>query len=60
MNSHGYYSVQDTCFRTRREADGAEKEWLDAYWLAEYNALFDLKNLDEIFFPGIKQREHGE
>ena len=60
MNSHGYYSVQDACFRTRREADGAEKEWLDAYWLAEYNALFDLKNLDEIFFPGIKQREHGE
>ena len=51
MNAKGYYSLSGNGFRDLSEAEGEEKEALDRYWLAEYNSLFDLKNLDQTFFP---------
>ena len=54
MNAHGFYSKTEKRFLEYSEATGAEKEWLDKYWLLEYNALCDLKNLDTHFFPLTK------
>lgn len=51
MNSLGFFSQAANHFVELSDADGIEKEWLDKYWMLEYNSLCDLKNLDPVFFP---------
>lgn len=51
MNSYGYYSSSKGEFQTYAAAEGQEKEWLDQYWLLEYNSLFDVDNLNLHMFP---------
>jgi len=51
MNSSGYYSKTAGQFVELSDADGTEKEWLDKYWMLEYNSLCDVRNLDPVMFP---------
>lgn len=50
MNSRGYYSTQDGCFKHYVDATGEEAEMLDYYQILQYNDMFDKKNRSDVFF----------
>ena len=50
MNAYGYWSNSKGGFAAYDEAQGEEKEWLEAYEILQYNAMFDKKNRSEAFF----------
>jgi len=54
INSRGYYSKADECYKTLSEAIGEEAEWIRKYKMLQYNSLFDKKNRSEYFFPSSK------
>lgn len=51
MNAYGYWSNAKEGFATYDEAEGEEKEWLQAYEMLQYNSIFDKKGRSEVFFP---------
>ena len=57
INSRGFYSVRDGCFKHIDEADGEEEEWILKYESLQYNSMFDKNNRSEVFFPYYKERK---
>ena len=51
INANGYYSMSEDRFLTQVESAGNEKDMLNLYSQLEYNAMFDKKNRNEVFFP---------
>lgn len=50
MNSRGYYSAQDGCYKHYVDATGEEAEMLNYYQILQYNDMFDKKNRSDVFF----------
>lgn len=57
INSRGFYSARDGCFKHIDEADGEEEEWILKYESLQYNSMFDKNNRSEVFFPYWKERK---
>lgn len=51
INANGYYSTSKKKFLALDEALDSEMESLNLYNQLEYNAMFDNKNKNEVFFP---------
>lgn len=51
INSRGYYSLTDGCFRHLDNAKGEEADWISRYEILQYNNMFDKKKQSKIFFP---------
>ncbi len=49
INSNGYYSAADKCYKTLDEATGDEYDLLNEYHILQYNNMFDKKNKSKIF-----------
>lgn len=53
INANGYYSNAECRYLSFDEAVGSEQEWLRRYEMLQYNSIFDIKNKDKLFFPGV-------
>lgn len=53
MNSRGYYSKTDHCFKYYDQMEGVEAQMLLQYEQLQYNSLFDKKNRNELLFPVV-------
>jgi hypothetical protein len=51
INSRGYYSRTEGCFKHLEDAAGEEAEWIEKYNMLQYNSMFDKKGKSEVFFP---------
>ncbi len=51
MNTYGYYSEDNRCFKLYEEAEGEEKAILNEYHQFLYNCMFDKKGRSDYFFP---------
>ncbi len=51
INSRGYYSLTDGCYKHLEEATEEEAEWITRYEILQYNNMFDKKGKSELFFP---------
>lgn len=57
INSRGFYSARDGCFKHIDEADGEEEEWILKYESLQYNSMFDKNNRSDVFFPYYRERK---
>lgn len=56
INSRGYYSKSEGCFKHIEDATGEEAKWISNYDILQYNNMFDKKK-SELFFPYITSEE---
>ena len=54
INSRGYYSLTDGCYKHLDEAEGEEAEWISKYEMLQYNNMFDKKGQSKQFFPYLE------
>ena len=54
INSRGYYSLTDGCYKHLDEAEGEEAEWISKYAMLQYNNMFDKKGQSKQFFPYLE------
>ena len=55
INSRGYYSLTDGCYKHLDEATGDEAAWIKDYEMLQYNNMFDRKGQSRLFFPYLQQ-----
>ena len=57
INGNGFYSTRLQCYLPFDMASEAEKEWLLAYEMLQYNNLFDRHDRSEVLFVAAEEKE---